>query len=172
MSDFKFKYPSDTSQVLTIGLASLATNSQGVYNFGRESTAVSNLVNQDIDHLLSGKITLGTSPTANRSINVYVYTPAFLTAGVPTYPDVLDGVDSDETITSSNVLNGMLRLAWSVTTEAVSGRTYWMPQTSIAGLFNGIMPPFWGIFVAHDTAVALGSGHDFYYSRVQTQSVG
>lgn len=172
MADFKTKYPSDTSLVLTIGLAGLATNSAGVYTIGRESTAVSNLVNQDIDHMLSGRITLGTSPTNNRFLGVWVYAPAYLTAGVPTYPDVLDGTDSDETLTSSSVQNGMLRLAWGVTTENVSNRTYWMPPVSIAGLFNNVMPPFWGVFVAHDTGVALGSGHDLYYTRIQTQSVG
>jgi hypothetical protein len=97
MADVKIKYPSTSSVDLTISLASLATGSSGVFTAGQESTAVDNTSNLDLDHLLSGKITTGTSPTVSRSINVYAYANTSSASGTPTYPDVLDGSDSAET---------------------------------------------------------------------------
>ena len=174
MADFKTKYPSTSTVALTIDLASLSTNTQNVFTVGRESTAVDNTTNLDLDHLLSGKVRVGTSPTAGRTIAVYVYAPLSVSSGTPTYPDVFDGTDSAETVTSANVLNGVLRQAWAVTVDNTSDRDYFMPPTSVASLFGGVLPTHWGIYVAHDTAVALNAtsgNHSFHYLRVQTQSV-
>lgn len=174
MADFKFKYPSANTVALTIGLGSLATNAQNVFSAGQESTAVDNTTNLDLDHLLSGRIRVGTTPTVSRTIAVYVYTPISITAGVPTYPDVLDGTDSAETFTSANVLNSSVRLVWSTVVDATTDRDYFFSGISIAAQFGGVMPPFWGVYVAHDTGVVLnatGSNHVLSYFRVQTQSV-
>jgi hypothetical protein len=167
----KALYPSTSSVAITISLASLATGSAGVYTAGRESTAVDNTTNLDVDHIVSGKIRTGTTPTVSRSINVYVYAPITIAAGTPTYPDVLDGTDSDETLTSANVMAGCVRLLASITVDATSDRDYFIPPTSVKELF-GYMPPFWGLFVAHDTAVNLnstGGNHVLHYYRVQGQ---
>lgn len=172
MADFKLKYPSDSTVTMTIGLASLATNSANTFTIGRQSNVVNNTTNLDLDHLLSGSFTVGTGPTAGRTIAVYVFAPRSMASGVATYPDVFTGGDANRTVTSANVLNGTLIRAWSTTVDNVTGRVYDMPMTSIANLFGGVMPPYWGAFVAHDTGVALGSGHDLFYWRVQTQSVG
>lgn len=174
MADFKLKYPSADTTPLTISLGGLGTNSAGAFVVGRESTAVDNRTNLDLDHLLSGRIRAGTTPTASRTIAVYVYTPTTIASGTPTYPDVITGTDGARTITSANVLGSGLRLAWATLVDATSDRDYFLPQISIASLFNGIMPPLWGVFVAHDTAVALnatGGNHFLHYHRVQTQSV-
>lgn len=174
MPDFFTKYPSTSTVALTVGLASLATNSANAFTSGRESTAVSNTTNLDLDHLLSGKIRTGTTPTAGRTIAVYVYAPLSVASGTPTYPDVLLGTDANRTITSANVLNGALRLAWAVTVDATSDRDYFMPPTSVASLFGGVLPTHWGVYVAHDTAVALNAtagNHSMQYLRVITQSV-
>jgi hypothetical protein len=174
MADFKLKYPSANTVDLTITLASLATNAQNVFTAGRESTAVDNTTNLDLDHLLSGRIRTGTTPTVGRTIAVYVYAPVSIASGVPTYPDVIDGTDSAETFTSANVLNSSMRLAWATTVDATSDRDYSFSGVSVASLFGGVLPPFWGVYVAHDTAVALnatGSNHAISYFRVQTQSV-
>jgi len=140
---------------------------------GRESTAVDNTTNLDLDHLLSGKIRVGTSPTASRVIEVWAYAPISIASGTPEYPDVLDGTDSDETMTSANVKASALRLVWSTLTDNTTDRDYFIPPTSIASLF-GDLPPYWGVFVTHDTGVALnatGSNHFLHYQRFQRQSV-
>lgn len=174
MADIKTKYPATSSVDLTISLASLASGAAGVYTTGRESTAVDNTTNTDIDHLVSGKIRTGTNPTASRAINVYAYANISSASGTPTYPDVLDGTDSDETFTSANVMNGCLRPVASITIDNTTGRDYFFGPVSIAALFGGSLPKFWGIYVAHDTAVALDStagNHKISYERIQAQTV-
>lgn len=174
MADIKTKYPSTSSTDLTISLASLASGSAGVYTTGRESAAVDNTSNEDLDHLVSGIVTTGTSPTASRAINIYAYANISSSSGTPTYPDVLDGTDSDETFTSANVMLSAVRLVASITTDNTSNRAYYFGPVSIASLFGGSLPKFWGVFVAHDSVVALNStagNHKISYERIQAQSV-
>lgn len=174
MADIKTKYPSTSSVDLTCSLASLASGAQGVFTAGRESTAVDNTTNVDLDHLLSGKITTGTNPTASRSINVYVYANLSSSSGTPTYPDVLDGTDSGETFTSANVMNSSVRVAASITVDNTSDRAYYFAPVSVAMLFGGSLPKFWGVYVAHDTGVALNAtagNHKLSYERIQGQTV-
>lgn len=173
MADIKTKYPSTSSTALTISLASLASGAATVFTSGQESTAVDNTTNLDLDALLSGMITTGTSPTASRSINIYVYANISSSSGTPTYPDVLDGTDSAETFTSANVMNRAIRLAESITIDNTSNRSYYFGPISVASLFGGSMPKFWGVYVAHDTGVALNAtsgNHALAYERVQAQN--
>ena len=174
MADIKAKYPSTSSVDLTITLASLASGAAGVYTAGQESTAVDNTTNLDIDHLVSGKITLGTSPTASRQIVVYAYANLSSSSGTPTYPDVLDGTDSAETFTSTNVMNSAVKFVAAMTTDATSDRAYYFGPVSVASLFGGSLPKFWGLYVAHDSGVALNStagNHKISYERIQAQTV-
>ena len=172
MADYKVKYPSTSTVALTISLASLADdNTNGLA--GRESIAVDNTSNLDLDHLLTGKIRTGTSPTANRTIEIWAYAPISMSSGTPTYPDVFDGTDSAETATSRNVLTSALAWVASITTDSTSNRDYFLRPISIANLFGGQLPPYWGIFVINRTGVALnstGSNHSLEYHRIQAQS--
>lgn len=171
MADIKTKYPATSSVALALSLASLASDSTLLA--GRASTAVDNTGNTDLDHLVSGVITTGTSPTAGTSIEVWAWASYKTVAGVPTYPDAITGTDASKTITSSGVKFGALRLVATITVEATSNRSYPFAPVSIAGLF-GAMPKFWGLFVAHNTAVALNAtagNHDIEYERIQAQTV-
>lgn len=171
MSDVKIKYPATSTVDLAITLAGLATNASGVFLAGRESAAVDNTVNLDVDHLLSGVIQVSsTAPTVYRSINIYAYAPISVASGTPTYPDVLDGTNSDETITSANVMNSALRFVASIPIDATASRCYTLAPVSIASVFGGVLPKFWGVFVAHDTAQSLQSG-TLSYERIQWQTV-
>ena len=173
-TDIKTKYPSTSSVDLTITLASLATGSAVVYTTGRESDAVDNTTNNDLDHILSGKIRTGTTPTVSRSINVYVYANLSTASGTPAYADVLDGTDSAETFTSANVMNGSLKFVAAMTVDATSDRDYFFGPVSVASIFGGVLPKFWGIYVAHDTGVnlnATGGNHKISYERIQGQTV-
>ena len=159
----------DTPGTITITLASLATSADRTA--GRESTAISNATTLYTDVLVSGKITTGTSPTASRQIDIWVYAAHDTT---PTYMDVLDGTDSAETFTSANVRNGAVRLLAVLRVDSTSDRTYWLAPTSVASLFGGVMPRTWGLFIAHDSAVnlnATGSNHELKYTGVYYLSV-
>lgn len=166
-ADFSIKYAA--SATITITLASLA--SSATRTAGVESTAISNVTNVYVDALVSGKITTGTTPTVDKQIDIWVYASH---DDVPTYPDVLDGTDSAETITSENVRNSAMRLAHVIQIDSTSDRTYWVSKFSVAALFGGVLPRQWGLFIAHDTAVnlnATGTNHEFKYDGIEYQSV-
>jgi len=172
MPDILMKYPSSNTTPITISLASLATTSMGVLLAGAASTVVSNATTLDLDHLLSGKIRVGSGVTTGRVIEVWAYAPVQIVSGTPTYPDTITGSSATVTLTSSNVKFSGLRLVWSTIIDAVTDRDYFIPPTSIAGLF-GDMPSAWGVFVTHDTGVALNAtagNHFLAFQRLQRQS--
>lgn len=163
-----FKALYATSATITATLAALATSATRVA--GRASTAVDNTTNLYDDALLSGKITPGTTPTANKQIDVWVYADD----GNDVYPDGITGTDAAQTMTSENVRNAAMRLALSITIDSTSDRVYYFRGLSVAALFGGILPRKWGVFVAHDTAVnlnATGTNFELRYVGVQYQGV-
>lgn len=148
--DIKTVYASSSN--LTITLASLASDTNLLA--GRESSEYDNTSNLYQDVLLGGKITTGTSPTDGKEIRVYV--AALINDS--TYPDVFDGTDSNETITSAGIRDGAgLQAIWVQQTNNTSDRTYPFGPTSVASLFNGILPKKFVVFVVHNTGVNLNS---------------
>lgn len=145
------KYVYGSSSNLTITLASLATDSSLLT--GRESTEVDNTTNKYIDYLLAGKITTGTSPTASKLIEVHC-------VGLmddSTYPDVFDGTDSAETITTIGIKYGICKLVASLETTNTSNVSYYFGPTSVSSLFGGVIPKKFVVFVTHNTGVNLNS---------------
>lgn len=159
MATLKLTYAS--SAAVTITLASLATDASLLT--GRESTAIDNTSNLYVDYLLAGLIATGTSPTDVREILVYV-------AGLiddTTWPDVLDGTDSAETITSLGVRDPGLKLAARITANNTSDRVYAFGPISVAALFGGNLPKKFVVFVTHNTGVNLkSSGHSIAVTGV------
>jgi hypothetical protein len=152
-----------TSSALTITLASLGTSASRTG--GRESAAVAT-AEPAVDYLVGGKITTGTSPTVSKQIDVWIYAAV---EDDPIYPDVFDGTDSAETVTSENVRNAALRLLATIMVDATSDLTYWFGPCSVAALYGGVLPTHWGVFVTHDTAVNLnstGGNHAIYATPV------
>lgn len=173
MADIKSKYPASSadSVALTISPASLASDSNLLA--GRQSTVVDNTTNLDLDHLVSGKVRVGTSPTAAKRIELYAFAPTKIASGVATYPDSFGASDANRSITSANVKAAGFRLVWSAFVDSTSDRDYFIPPTSIAELF-GKLPPFWGLWLVHDTVAALNStagNHELHYHRIQAQTV-
>lgn len=160
--DIKLQYGTPTD--LTITLGSLA--SSGTLVAGRESAAVDNTTNEFLDALVSGYVKAGTTPTAG-SIEVWVYAQLDDT---PSYPDVLDGTDSDETCTSRDVMFAGMRLGAKIVTTTTTDFVYPVAPFSVAALFGGVMPRRWGVFVTHVMVAALNSsGHKLQYTPVHQQ---
>lgn len=160
--DIKLALASSAS--LTITLASLATSS--TLTAGREATAVDNGTNLYLDYHVGGKITTGTSPTDNRLIVIYAVGAVNDT---PTWPDVFDGTDSAETVTSTEIRDAALSWFASSDTDNTSDVTYWFKPCSIAAAFGGIVPDQWTLWVTHSTGVnlnATGSNHALSYTGV------
>ena len=130
-----------------------ALASSATFVAGRESSQVDNTTNKYVDVLVSGSVSVGTTPTANTSILVYVYGAD--TSLATTAIDVLDGTDSAETLTNTGILNA-LRLGAAINVPAATTDVqYFVLPFSVAALFGGVVPKFWGLYVAQNTGVAL-----------------
>lgn len=165
MATQTISYSANTT--ITISLASIATSSTWVA--GAESSEIDNTTNKYVDALVQGRVTVGTTPTTATNILVYVWGAD--TSLATTALDVLDGTDSAETITSAGVRNGMLALGAVLDVDSTtSNRVYYAKPFSVAQLFGGLMPKFWGLFVAHNTGVNLnstGSNHAFSFNGIK-----
>jgi hypothetical protein len=149
MATTTISYSSNTT--ITMDLANLASSSTWVA--GRESSQVDNTTNKYVDAIVSGQISVGTTPTANTNITVFVWGAD--TSLATTALDVLDGTDSAETLTNTGIRDN-LRVGAVLTVYATtSDIAYLVLPFSIAALFGGVMPKFWGLFVAHNTGVNL-----------------
>jgi len=141
-----------SNNTITMDLANLASSSTWVA--GRESNEIDNTSNKYVDCLVEGSISVGTTPTINTVINVFVWGADVAPSTTPI--DVIDGVDSAETITNTGVLYSMFRLGAAINVLAnTSNVAYPIAPFSIAQLFGGVVPKYWGLFVAHNTAVNL-----------------
>jgi hypothetical protein len=159
MADVKANYPAASDATITI--ASLASDTNLLQ--GRESSEVVNTSNLYLDYLISGKITTGTSPTASRVIEVW----AVGSWDGTNWPDVFDGTDSAETITSADIKNSVCRLVASMTVSATSNVTYPFGPVSLASLFGGVVPPKFAFFVTHSTVAALNATASNQQIRIQ-----
>jgi hypothetical protein len=163
MATATVNYSSNTT--ITIGLASLASSSTFVA--GRESNEIDNTTNKFVDALVRGSVTVGTPSAANLVIAVYVWGSNTSLATAPI--DTLDGVDSAETIAAGNVT--ALRLGASILVPVTTANIkYEVLPFSVAALFGGAMPKFWGLFVAHNTGGALnasGNTNAFEYVGIK-----
>ena len=159
MADIKVAY--GTASDLTITLASLASDTNLLT--GRESATIDNTSTLALDYLVSGKVTAGTSPTASRSIEVW----AVGSWDGTNWPDVFDGTESAETITSADIKASICRLVAAMATANTSDRTYHFGPVSLAAAFGGVLPPKVVLFVTHSTGVALNSTAGTHQIRLQ-----
>ncbi len=159
MADLKLSYPAASD--LTITLASLASDTSLLT--GRESATIDNSTNLYLDYLISGKITAGTSPTASRSIEVW----AVGSWDGTNWPDVFDGTESAETITSADIKASVCRFVAAMATANTSDRTYHVGPVSRAAAFGGTLPPKFVLCVTHSTGVALNSTAGNHQIRIQ-----
>jgi hypothetical protein len=115
--------------------------------------------------LVSGKIAVGTSPTANTQIQVYV---ASALDDSPTWPSSLTGSDAAYTIASVGQ-GGFLRLGTVLNVDSTSSNVAYAFTFSVAQLFGGVTPRDWTIVVTHNTGTALnatGGNHVIKYQGI------
>lgn len=153
-----------TKGTLTISLASLASDTNLVA--GRASTAIDNKDTDDaVDALVGGTITTGTSPTAARQIEVWAY---------GSYDDTNfsgSATGSDANLTPDEKTN--MKLLAIIPTVNTSNKAYKWGPFSVAQAFGGLLPVQWGIYVVHNTGVALNAtagNHEVEYYPVKFES--
>lgn len=152
-----------TPAALTVTLASLASDTNLVA--GRASTSIDNSSVDAIDCIVGGKVTTGTSPTASRQIEVWAYGSYDGTS----YSGGATGSDANLTPQAKT----LLRLLTVIPTTSTSDQAYTWGPFSVATAFGGTMPYKWGIYVVHNTGVALnatGGNHEVKYTSVKYES--
>jgi hypothetical protein len=130
-------------------LASLATSSTLVA--GRESNTLDFTSTKYLDAQARQKVTTGTGPSAG-TIELW----AVPSIDGTNFPDVFDGTDSAETVTSRDILYGSAKLIASTPTDTTSDRAYELNCTSLRDVF-GTLPQKLSFFVTHSTGVNLNS---------------
>lgn len=159
-------YSSPTT--ITLSPASLASSTTFVA--GRESTEVDNTTNLYVDALVQGRVTVGTTPTANTRIQIHVWGSD--TSLATTALDTLDGTDSAETLTNTGMLNTVLKLAAVIdVSAATSDLAYPFAPFSVAtALGLTTLPRYWGLYLTHNTVAALhatAGNHVFSFTGVK-----
>jgi len=161
MPTMSLNYSSNTD--LGVDLSSLATSSS--FLGGYESNQVDNTTNLYVDAVVNIDGIVGhasAAPTVGQMIVVYVWGSD--TSLATTAIDTLDGTASAETLSNAHILNA-LRYAGSATvTAATAGLTYYIQPFNVAPLFGGVMPKYWGLFIAHNHTGALGASNNGLFS--------
>ena len=169
MATVQTNYPAGTA---TITIAPENVASSSTFVAGVESDSISSVSNLDLDHLISGTWTSGTTPTTNTQVQAWIVPCQTddLSSSV-VWPDVFDGTSSAETVTSAGVLQGLGRLGAVLTVDSnTSNRLYTCAFFSVAALFGGVLPSRYVLFIAHNTGVNSNStsgNHQWQYQRVQ-----
>lgn len=159
MASVKLAYV--TPVALTITLASLASDTNLLA--GKQSSEIDNSTNLYLDYLLSGQVTVGTTPTTAREILIYV---AGLMGNAGYGDTITNAGDASKTMTSVGIRDGYLKLAARMLVDsATSNRAYTFGPISLAALFGGVAPRKFVVFVVHNTGVALNAtgGNHFLY---------
>lgn len=148
-----------TNVALTNAIASLGSSSTWVA--GYESDVTDNTTNLLLDYRVTGKVTVGTTPTINTEIRIYV---VGIWGDVTTWPDVFDGTTGAETVTSVGVGTGFLKLGAVMLVDATTSDRPYPFDFTVAQLYGGVVPEKFVLFTTHNTGVALnatGGNHVF-----------
>jgi len=140
---------------ITFDISSLGTSS--TFLTGRESTQIDNTSNNYMDALVTvdGIVGGASAPTIGQMIQLYVWGSD--TSLATTAIDVLDGTDSAETLSHASVLQSLRFAAAPAVTVATASLSYFIQPFSVAALFGGVLPKFWGLFLSHNHTGALAA---------------
>jgi len=139
---------------------------------GVESTEVAG--NDAFDYLvnidpIAGHLT--TAPVIGQLIEVWAW-GSDVSLGSISW-DTLVGVSAPRTLSNASAKFSMCLATASSVSEATANLTYLTRPFTISKCFGGIIPAFWGLFIVHNQAGALGAAQtaSFSYQTVTPTSV-
>lgn len=144
MAVVKTGYAANVATTLACGLAGLAAGAS------RESAAADNYTTDKfLDAFLQVRVkTNAVAPTGDKAVYVYAWGITDMTT--PIYPDRITGVDAAITLDSPT----QLEFVKAIFCPAAS-TTYTMNPKSMASIFQGTLPPKWGLAITNATGNAL-----------------
>lgn len=147
----------------TGGITSLGSSATWVAGYEWFVVDVAGMTPIPRDVRISGKVRVGTTPTANTEIRIYLIPSEDGT----TWPDVFDGTPSAETVTSAGVRDSFAKLAAVLRVDATTSDRDYPFSFSAADVFDGSLPDTFATFVTHNTGVNLNStagNHTYLYA--------
>lgn len=138
--DIKVAYAASVDQTVT-NLHSLAASA--TYLGGWESGAIDNTSNLYADYRITAKLTVAASN--NQAGTIYLYLVGMLDDS--TWPDVFDGTESTESVTSAEIRNAICRLGAVTDVTNTASRVYYLDCPSVAAVFGGNLPAKFVIFI-------------------------
>lgn len=143
-------YGSNTT--ITIDLSALASSSS--FLSGRESNEIDNTGDKFVEAIVSGSFIVGTTPATTGGLKVFAWGSD--TSLITNPLDVLDGVDSAETFTSTSLGATVAPVSFTPVLVNTSNTKYIVRNFPLAAMLGlPVLPKFWGIFVAHNMTAAL-----------------
>lgn len=153
------------AQALAFDISSLATSS--TFLAGRESAQIDVSSSNYIDLIFNVDPIVGhasTAPTVGQMIALYAWGSDVSLA--TTAIDVLDGVDSAETLSHASVLYSLaVAQKPAMVTVATAGLSYFFQPFSMRrALGVDVLPNFCGLFLAHNHTGALAASQSAKFS--------
>lgn len=150
---------------ITFDISGLGTSSSFVA--GRESTEINNSVTLYMDAIVNVRPIAGhavTAPVVGQYIGLWVWGAD--TSLATNAIDVLDGLDSAETLSHAAVLNSLKMVAApAVTVITPVGLLYPIMPFSVAKALDLlVLPKFWGLYLAHNHVGALAAAQSTRFS--------
>lgn len=166
MSTIKESFPAGSVTVVIHpeNVASSATFVAGV-----ESDAVTNIMNLDLDNQMSGVWRSGSSsPTANTQVQIWIVAAiSDNLSGTVTWPDVFDGTNSAETVTSAGVLQGFGKLGAVLNIDTnTTGRDYPYGPFSVAALYAGWLPTQYVVFITQGSGTTSDTTAGNFFTKI------
>lgn len=149
----KLTYAASAAQTQTNldGLAASATHVAGW-----EGTAIDNSSNLYLDYIINVKIQVESSGLTAGEIRLYLVAEL----EDASWPDVFDGTESTETVTSVAIRDAICRLAAVTATSTDASRVYYLNCPSVATVFGGVVPRKFVPFITQSTVAALETTGD------------
>lgn len=157
-----------TATAGTLTLTSLATSATLVA--GQQSAIIDNTSTQAIDYNVRLKTKLGATGTANTQIEIWAFAGLASSAEFP-HDDsdaTLGTTTAAKTLSASKKAQMKLLHIQPIGSDGASA-TYDILIGGIALAFGGVCPPYWGIWVVHNTGgnlSATAGDHVFTYQPI------
>ncbi len=138
--DVKVAYAASSNLTVT-NLDSLPSHQ--TYLSGWESGAIDNTSDLYEDYRVTAKLTAASAN--NQAGAIFLYLIGMLDDS--TWPDVFDGTESTETLTSAEIGNAICKLGAQTSVTSTAGRVYYLDCPSVRAVFNGNLPKKFVIFI-------------------------
>ena len=133
-----------------------ALASSSTHLSGWESDAIDNSSAGYLDYEINAVLQVESAGLSVGELRMYLVAELNDSA----WPDVFDGTQSAETVTSSDIRDAICVLAAVTATDTTASRTYALQCPSARAVFKGNLPRKFVVFITQSTGAALESTAD------------